>query len=82
VLVATDGKTAVDTPKHMLKGEIVYDDSQIMARIGADYMTKRYFTYLNDQSVPDRVLVDASIGYTFHGTARSTASASARTSPT
>jgi iron complex outermembrane receptor protein len=67
VLVATDGKTAVDTPKHMLKGEIVYDDSQIMARIGADYMTKRYFTYLNDESVPSRVLVDASVGYTFHG---------------
>ena len=28
-------------------------------------MSKRYFTYLNDQSVPGRVLVDASIGYRF-----------------
>ncbi|NIJ34472.1 TonB-dependent receptor [Sphingomonas oligoaromativorans] len=65
VLVATDGKTVVDTPKHMLKGEVVYDDGRFMGRIGADYMTKRYFTYLNDESVPSRVLVDASIGYTF-----------------
>ena len=37
------------------------------ARAGADYMSKRYFTYLNDQSVPGRVLVDASIGYRFEG---------------
>jgi iron complex outermembrane receptor protein len=67
VLVATDGKTAVDSPKHMLKGEVVYDDGQFMARAGADYMTRRYFTYLNDQSVPSRVVVDASVGYTIRG---------------
>ncbi|KQM14691.1 TonB-dependent receptor [Novosphingobium sp. Leaf2] len=65
VLVATDGKTAVDSPKHMIKGEIVYDDHGITARVGADYMSKRYFTYLNDEYVPSRVLVDASIGYRF-----------------
>jgi iron complex outermembrane receptor protein len=28
-------------------------------------MSKRYFTYLNDQSVPARVLVDATLGYRF-----------------
>jgi iron complex outermembrane receptor protein len=67
VLVATDGKAVVDTPKHMLKGEIVYDQSGVTARVGADYMSKRYFTYLNDESVPSRVLVDASIGYHFEG---------------
>jgi iron complex outermembrane receptor protein len=67
VLAPIKGKTAVDTPKHMIKGEIVYDDGQFMARAGADYMSKRYFTYTNDQSVPSRVLVDAAIGYTFHG---------------
>jgi iron complex outermembrane receptor protein len=67
VLVATRGRDTVDTPEHMVKGEIVYDDGAFMARIGGDYMSKRYFTYLNDQSVGGRVLVDASIGYTFHG---------------
>lgn len=67
VLVATDGKTVVDTPKHMVKGEVVYDDGRFMARVGADYMTKRYFTYLDDESVPSRLLVDAGVGYTFHG---------------
>ncbi|HEX8446018.1 MAG TPA: TonB-dependent receptor [Sphingomonas sp.] len=62
---ATAGKTVPDSPEHMVKGEIVYDDSRFLARIGADYMSKRYFTYENDQSVPGRVLLDATIGYTF-----------------
>ena len=65
ILTATRGKTVVDTPKHMAKGELVYDDTRFFARAGADYMTKRYFTYINDQSVGARVLVDASIGYRF-----------------
>ncbi|KQM71035.1 TonB-dependent receptor [Sphingomonas sp. Leaf20] len=67
VLVATDGRMAVDSPEHMLKGEIVLEHAGFTARAGADYMSKRYFTYLNDQSVPGRVLVDASIGYRFEG---------------
>ncbi len=67
VLVATDGKMAVDSPEHMVKGEIVLEQSGFTGRVGADYMSKRYFTYLNDQSVPGRVLVDASIGYRFEG---------------
>ena len=65
VLTATRGKTVVDTPENMIKGELVYDDTHFFARAGADYMSKRYFTYLNDQSVGARVLVDASIGYRF-----------------
>ena len=67
LLSPTKGKTVVDTPAHMVKGEIVYDDGGIFARAGGDYMTKRYFTYLNDQSVGARLLVDASIGYRLRG---------------
>ncbi len=67
VLVATNGKTVVDAPKNMIKGELVYEQYGFTGRIGADYMSKRYFTYLNDQSVPGRVLVDASITYRFGG---------------
>ena len=36
--------------------------SKLFGRLGADWMSKRYFTYTNDQSVPGRVLVDATIG--------------------
>ena len=64
--VFTAGKTVVDAPKHMLKGELTYDNSGFNARIGANYMSKRYFTYTNDQSVDGRVLVDATLGYKFN----------------
>ena len=67
VLVATRDKFVVDSPEHMAKGEIVYDDDRFIARAGVDYMSRRYFSYLNDASVPSRTLVDASIGYRFHG---------------
>lgn len=63
---AIKGKTLVDSPKHLIKGEVVYDDGAFSARIGGDYMSRRYFTYTNDQSVSGRLLVDASIGYAFH----------------
>ena len=63
--IATDGKTVVDSPKHLLKGELVYDDKTIFARAEVNYMSRRYFTYLNDQSVPGRALVDAAVGYRF-----------------
>lgn len=60
---ATKGKTVVDTPKHLLRGELSYDSTKVFGRVGVNYMSKRYFTYLNDQSVPGRALVDATIGY-------------------
>ena len=66
VTIPTKGKTLVDTPKHMLKGEIAYDSDSLFGRIGANYMSKRYFTYTNDQSVGSRVLVDATLGYRFN----------------
>ena len=53
-----------DAPKHLVKGEIAYDDNQgPFGRIGVDYMSRRFFTYTNDQSVGARAIVDATIGY-------------------
>jgi iron complex outermembrane recepter protein len=63
--ILTKGKDVVDTPKHLLRGEIAYDSDSLFGRIGANYMSKRYFNYLNDRSVPGRVLVDATLGYRF-----------------
>lgn len=60
---ATAGKTVVDTPKHLLRGELSYDGEAVFGRLGVNYMSKRYFTYLNDLSVPSRAIVDATIGY-------------------
>jgi iron complex outermembrane receptor protein len=65
VLALTKDKTVVDAPKHLLKGELTYDNSGFSARIGANYMSKRYYTYTNDWSVGGRVLVEATLGYKF-----------------
>ncbi|HQS13523.1 MAG TPA: TonB-dependent receptor [Sphingorhabdus sp.] len=62
-VIATKGKDVVDTPKHLLRGEVAYDSDAFFGRVGANYMSKRYFNYLNDRSVPGRVLVDATVGY-------------------
>lgn len=69
--IATDGKDVVDTPKHLLRGEINYDSDTFFGRVGANYISKRYFNYLNDRSVADRVLVDATLGYRFDAGLRS-----------
>ncbi len=64
-IIGIKGKTVVDTPKHLLRGEIAYDSDTFFGRLGANYMSKRYFTYTNDQSVSARVLIDATLGYRF-----------------
>ena len=63
--IPTRGKSVVDSPKHLLHGEIAYDDGQLFGRIAAGYMSKRYFTYTNDQFVDGRTIVDAALGYRF-----------------
>ncbi|GAA0736841.1 TonB-dependent receptor [Sphingomonas sp. ABOLD] len=64
-VIPTKGKTVVDSPKHMLKGEVTWSGQGFNARVGANYMSKRYFTYTNDQYVDGRVVVDATLGYKF-----------------
>lgn len=65
VLAATAGKTVVDAPKHLIKADLGYEGKSLFGRFGVNYISKRYFTYLNDQSVPGRALVDATLGYRF-----------------
>ncbi|OYU36170.1 TonB-dependent receptor [Novosphingobium sp. PASSN1] len=61
--IPTAGKTVTDSPKHLIHGEVSYDQGPIYGRVGVDFMSKRYFTYTNDKSVPRRALVDATLGY-------------------
>lgn len=66
-VVATKDKTVVNSPKHLLKGEVSYDDGNLFGTLGANYTSKRYYTYLNDGSVDAYTLVEASVGYRFEG---------------
>jgi iron complex outermembrane receptor protein len=68
VLVArTEGKTTPDTPEHLFKADVGYDDGSFFARFSLSYMSKRYFNYENDRSVPSQTLADLSVGYRFSG---------------
>ncbi|MCE4553829.1 TonB-dependent receptor domain-containing protein [Roseateles cellulosilyticus] len=60
--IAIAGKHVVDAPDTMLKSILSYDDGQWFGNLGADYMAKRYYSYLNDASVNGRTLLNVSGG--------------------
>ena len=60
--VATAGKHVVDAPDQMVKSILSYEDGQWFGNFGADYMSKRYYSYLNDASVAGRTLFNISGG--------------------
>ncbi|MFG6489639.1 TonB-dependent receptor [Roseateles sp. BYS78W] len=62
VTVATAGKHVVDAPDQMVKSILSYDDGQWFGNLGADYMSKRYYSYLNDAAVSGRTLFNLSGG--------------------
>jgi iron complex outermembrane receptor protein len=61
--IATGGKVAVDSPQFLYKDELTYNNKGFNAHIGADYMSKRYFTYTNDNSVDGRFLSEFGTSY-------------------
>ncbi len=63
VCLPLKGKIVVDTPEELYKTSLEYNKSGLFARLGADYMSKRYFTYSNDGSVADRFLAELGLGY-------------------
>ena len=54
--VATAGRTVVDTPQLLYKGELAYRRGPWHLHLQADYLSSRFYTYTNDQSVPGRWL--------------------------
>lgn len=63
VMIATSGKRVTDAPDSMFKSILGYDNGSLFGNVGLDYMSKRYYTYLNDGSVPSRTLFNLSGGY-------------------
>jgi iron complex outermembrane receptor protein len=61
--IATGGKVVVDSPQFLYKDELSYSSKGFSAHIGADYMSKRYFTYTNDNSVDGRFLSEFGTSY-------------------
>lgn len=64
-LVATSGVRTVDTPAHLAKGEISYDDGALFGNFAGAYTSRRNVTYTGDVTVKGYPLFDAAIGYRF-----------------
>jgi iron complex outermembrane recepter protein len=68
VLVArTRDKIVPDTPQHLFKFEVGYDNGSLFTRGSLSHLTRRYFTYENDRSVPSQTVADLALGYRFSG---------------
>ena len=63
VTYAVSGKHVVDAPNTMLKSVLGYDDGALFGNATVDYMSKRYYSYLNDASVNARTVLNLSGGY-------------------
>ena len=64
-VVLVGGKTVPDAPEVMIKTELAYDDGAFFARADANHVGGRYYTFLNQGSVPSYTLFNASAGYRF-----------------
>ena len=64
-VVLVGGKTVPDAPEMMLKTELTYDNGMFFARADANYTDGRYYTFLNQGSVPSYTLFNASAGFRF-----------------
>jgi iron complex outermembrane receptor protein len=62
-LILTGGKIVVDAPEFLYKNSLTYSHKGFDAHIASDYMSKRYFTYTDDNSVAGRFLTEFGTSY-------------------
>ena len=64
-VVLVGGKTVPDSPETMVKTELAYDSGSAFVRADANFVGGRYYTFLNQGSVPSYTLFNASAGFRF-----------------
>jgi iron complex outermembrane recepter protein len=64
-LIRSGGKQVVDAPKWIASTQLAYANGPYAAQIGANHVGKRYYTYVNDNSVSGYTLVDVGGSYTW-----------------
>ena len=63
--VHSSGKDVVDAPRSLLYSNLKWDNARLFANAGVRHVDKRYFSILNDMSVPAYTIYDAGVGYRF-----------------
>lgn len=68
IAARTAGKTVVNTPKNIFKGELKFEQAGFFATLGVAYTGERYYTYENNGGLVDSSTVaDLALGYRFQG---------------
>ncbi|PXA80491.1 TonB-dependent receptor [Caulobacter sp. D4A] len=68
VVAHTSGKTVVDTPENIFKGEVKFEQAGFYAKLGVSYTGERYYTYENiGGKVDGSTVADLTLGYSFDG---------------
>jgi iron complex outermembrane receptor protein len=62
-LIAVSSKQVVDSPRMIANSRLSYDTGAWFGNIGVNYVGKRYYTYLNDNSVSAYSLWNLGAGY-------------------
>jgi iron complex outermembrane receptor protein len=62
-IIPAKGKDAVDAPRLMANSGLRYADGNWTGDFGVRHVDKRYFTILNNLSVPAYTIADAGVGY-------------------
>ncbi|WP_418610684.1 TonB-dependent receptor domain-containing protein [Gluconobacter cerinus] len=65
-ILRISGKQVVAAPRNIGNFKLAYDDGTIWGQFGGQYMSRRFYTFLNDSPLPGRVLFNLSAGYRFH----------------
>ncbi|HWC30687.1 MAG TPA: TonB-dependent receptor, partial [Dehalococcoidia bacterium] len=67
VVQATGGKTLVNTPEHLFKADLGYDDGTFFSTLSVAYTGSRFFSYLNNADVDGYTVADFTTGVRFDG---------------
>ena len=55
----------VDAPEWLVRSELSYDNGALFARLDANYVDERFYTYLNDASAKSYTQLNTGFGYRF-----------------
>jgi iron complex outermembrane recepter protein len=65
-ILPTAGKVAVLSPKFTGAIGLSYDDGTFFGNLAANYVSRQYTTFMNDEHIPGYAVGDLTAGYRFH----------------
>jgi iron complex outermembrane receptor protein len=67
VTYKTAGKNVADAPHLIFSSQLAYDDGKAFANVATNFVDRRFYTYVNDNSIASYQLVNLGGGYRWKG---------------